>query len=206
METVSFTEMKQGTQDDYLLLDRYEQAHTATLADRLLTALLGLKQGLAGYQIDRLQHSLQSATRAEEDGADEEWIVAALLHDIGDDLAPLNHSEFAAAVIKPYVREEVHWVVAHHGVFQMAYYAHHLGKDPDARERYRDHPFFESCVRFCERWDQPSFDPHYPTQQLEHFEPMLRRVFTAERVQARDWGPCRKPRCDDNYENLETRR
>ena len=186
METVSFTEMKQGTQDDYLLLDRYEQAHTAALADRLLTALLGLKQGLAGYQIDRLQHSLQSATRAEEDGADEEWIVAALLHDIGDDLAPLNHSEFAAAVIKPYVREEVHWVVAHHGVFQMAYYAHHLGKDPDARERYRDHPFFESCVRFCERWDQPSFDPHYPTQQLDHFEPMLRRVFAAEQVQAHD--------------------
>ena len=105
METVSFTEMKQGTQADYLLLDRYEQAHTATLADRLLMALMGLKQGLAGYQIDRLQHSLQSATRAEEDGADEEWIVAALLHDIGDDLAPMNHAKFDAAIIKPYVRE-----------------------------------------------------------------------------------------------------
>ena len=186
METVSFTEMKQGTQADYLLLDRYEQAHTATLADRLLMALMSLKHGLAGYQIDRLQHSLQSATRAEEDGADEEWIVAVLLHDIGDDLAPMNHSEYAAAIIKPYVREEVHWVVAHHGVFQMAYYAHHLGKDPDARERYRDHPFFESCVRFCERWDQPSFDPDYPTKPLDHFEPMLRRVFAAEQVQVHD--------------------
>ncbi|MEK9586665.1 MAG: HD domain-containing protein, partial [Halieaceae bacterium] len=113
METVSFTEMKQGTQADYLLLDRYEQAHTATVADRLLTALISLQQGLAGYQIDRLQHSLQSATRAEADGANEEWVVAALLHDIGDDLAPMNHSEFAAAIIKPYVSEEVHWVVAH---------------------------------------------------------------------------------------------
>ena len=186
METVSFTEMKQGTRADYLLLDRYERAHTGTLADRLLTVLMGLKQGLAGYQINRLQHSLQSATRAEEDGADEEWIVAALLHDIGDDLAPMNHSEFAAAIIKPYVTEEVHWVVAHHGVFQMAYYAHHLGKDPDARERYCDHPFFESCVRFCERWDQPSFDPDYPTKALGHFEPMLRRIFAAKRIQARD--------------------
>ena len=182
METVSFTEMKQGTQADYLLLDRYEQAHTATVADRLLTALISLQQGLAGYQIDRLQHSLQSATRAEADGANEEWVVAALMHDIGDDLAPMNHSEFAAAIIKPYVSEEVHWVVAHHGVFQMAYYAHHLGKDPNARERYRDHPFFDSCVRFCERWDQPSFDPDYPTKPLEYFAPMVRRVFAPERI------------------------
>lgn len=182
LETVSFTEMKQGTQADYLLLDRYEQAHTATVADRLLTALTSLQQGLTGYQIDRLQHSLQSATRAEADGANEEWVVAALLHDIGDDLAPMNHSEFAAAIIKPYVSEEVHWVVAHHGVFQMAYYAHHLGKDPNARERYRDHPFFDSCVRFCERWDQPSFDPNYPTKPLEYFAPMVRRVFAAEQV------------------------
>ena len=182
METVSFTEMKQGTQADYLLLDRYEQAHTATVADRLLTALISLQQGLASYQIDRLQHSLQSATRAEADGANEEWVVAALLHDIGDDLAPMNHSEFAAAIIKPYVSEEVHWVVAHHGVFQMAYYAHHLGKDPTARERYRDHPFFDSCVRFCERWDQPSFDPDYPTKPLEYFAPMVRRVFAAKRI------------------------
>lgn len=182
METVSFTEMKQGTQADYLLLDRYEQAHTATVADRLLTALTNLQQGLAGYQIDRLQHSLQSATRAEADGANEEWVVAALLHDIGDDLAPMNHSEFAAAIIKPYVSEEVHWVVAHHGVFQMAYYAHHLGRDPNARERYRNHPFFDSCVRFCERWDQPSFDPDYPTKPLEYFAPMVRRVFAPERI------------------------
>ena len=182
METVSFTEMKQGTQADYLLLDRYEQAHTATVADRLLTALISLQQGLAGYQIHRLQHSLQSATRAEADGANEEWVVAALLHDIGDDLAPMNHSEFAAAIIKPYVSEEAHWVVAHHGVFQMAYYAHHLGQDPTARERYRDHPFFDSCVRFCERWDQPSFDPDYPTKPLEYFAPMVRRVFAAERI------------------------
>lgn len=182
LETVSFTEMKQGTQADYLLLDRYEQAHTATVADRLLIALTSLQQGLAGYQIDRLQHSLQSATRAEADGANEEWVVAALLHDIGDDLAPMNHSEFAAAIIKPYVSEEVHWVVAHHGVFQMAYYAHHLGRDPNARERYRDHPFFDSCVRFCERWDQPSFDPDYPTKPLEYFAPMVRRVFAPERI------------------------
>jgi len=180
VESVSFTAMKDGTQADYMLLDRYEREHVASLPDRILAALRRLSEGLAGYQIDRLQHSLQSATRAENDGADEEWIVAALIHDIGDDLAPMNHSDFAAALVKPYVREEVHWVVAHHGLFQMAYYAHHVGQDPNARERYRDHPFFESCLRFCELWDQPSFDPAYPTRSLEHFAPMVRRIFSRQ--------------------------
>ena len=180
METVSFTAMKAGTQSDYMLLDCYEQQHIATLPDRILGTLARLGEGLGGYQIDRLQHSLQSATRAENDGVDEEWIAACLIHDIGDDLAPLNHSEFAAALIKPYVREEVHWVVAHHGLFQMVYYAHHLGQDPDGRERYRDHPFYESCVRFCERWDQPSFDPVYPTRSLEYFAPVIHRVFSPQ--------------------------
>ena len=178
METVSFTDMKSGTREDYLLLDRLEQAHVATLPGRILEALQRLQGGLAGYRIDRLEHSLQTATRAELDGADSQWIVAALVHDIGDDLAPMNHSEFAAALLKPYVREEVHWVIAHHGLFQMAYYAHHLGKDPLARERYRDHPYYDSCVRFCERWDQASFDPDFPTQPLSHFEPLVTEIFT----------------------------
>ena len=178
METVSFTDMKSGTREDYLLLDRLEQAHVATLPGRILEALQRLQGGLAGYRIDRLEHSLQTATRAELDGADSQWIVAALVHDIGDDLAPMNHSEFAASLLKPYVREEVHWVIAHHGLFQMAYYAHHLGKDPHARERYRDHPYYDSCVRFCEQWDQASFDPDFPTQPLSHFEPLVTEIFT----------------------------
>ena len=135
MKTVSFTEMKHGTQQDYVLLDRYEQEHAASVADRLLSALSQLRHGLGGYQIDRLMHSLRSAARAEADGADDEWVVAALLHDIGDYLAPMNYSDFAAAILKPYVRDEVHWVVAHHGVVQMVYYAHHLGKNPNARAR-----------------------------------------------------------------------
>ena len=130
METVSLTEMKHGTQQDYVLLDRSEQEHAASVADRLLSALSQLK-----YAFGVPDRSLQSAARAEADGADDEWVVAALLHDIGDDLAPMNHSNFAAALLKPYVREEVHWVVAHHGVFQMLYYAHYLGINPNARDR-----------------------------------------------------------------------
>jgi predicted HD phosphohydrolase len=178
VEIVSFTEMQSGTSADYRLLDRHERQHILGLPGRILEALQRLKGGLAGYKIDRLQHSLQSATRAENDSADAEWIVAALVHDIGDELAPMNHSEFAAALLKPYVSEEVHWVVAHHGLFQMAYYAHHLGKDPLARECYRDHPYYDSCVRFCERWDQASFDPAFPTRPLSHFAPLVSAIFS----------------------------
>ena len=182
MDKVSFTAMEAGTPADYQLLAQFEQAHVNALPERLLAALSELANGLAGYQIDRLQHSLQTATRAENDGADIDWIVAALVHDIGDDLAPMNHSEYAAAVLRPYVREEVAWVVEKHGLFQTYYWAHHMGMDRNGRDKYRDHPYYDSCVRFCERWDQASFDPDYPTQTLEHFAPMVREVFTRQPV------------------------
>jgi len=178
MKEVSFTEMAKGTAADYAMLDTYEKQHISTLPDQILESLTALESGLSGYQIDRLTHCLQTATRAEKDGADVDMIVAALIHDIGDGLAPQNHSQLAAAIIRPYVRAEVTWVVEMHGVFQMFYYAHHLGQDQHARERYRDHQWFDSCARFCERWDQTSFDPDYPTRTLLHFEPMVRQVFS----------------------------
>ena len=175
--TVVFTQMKDGTREDYQLLHGLEEAYRAALPDRLLDALRRLDDGLGGYQVSRLEHSLQSATRAEADGADVDMVVGALLHDLGDELAPDNHSQLAAAILRPYVRAEVTWVVQMHGVFQMVYYGHHVGLDPDGRDAYRDHVWYDSCVQFCERWDQASFDPTYPTQPLEHFEPLLREVF-----------------------------
>ena len=174
---VGFTAMADGTADDYALLDRYERLHAAGLADRVLTMLRGLSDSLDGYQVTRLEHSLQAATRARRDGADVDWVTAALLHDIGDGLAPYNHSELAAAVLQPYVPAEVHWVVLHHGVFQSYYYAHHLGGDRHARDRYADHPWAGLCVEFCERWDQISFDPAYPSDDLASFEAGVREVF-----------------------------
>lgn len=177
MNTVSFTQMREGTKSDYDLLAAHEQRYIAALPDRLLAALRELDHGLDGYPISRLQHSLQTATRAERDGADTDWVVAALLHDIGDSLAPENHSQMAAAIVRPYVRDDVTWAVSMHGVFQQHYYGQHTGHDPDAREAYRTHPWFERCERFCEQWDQASFDPAYPTESLEHFEPMVRAVF-----------------------------
>lgn len=175
---VGFTAMADGTAEDYALLDRYERLYAAGLADRVLTMLTGLSDSLDGYQVTRLEHSLQAATRARRDGADVNWVVAALVHDIGDGLAPYNHSELAASVLQPYVPAEVHWVVLHHGVFQSYYYAHHLGGDRNARDRFGDHPWAALCAEFCERWDQSSFDPAYPADHLASFEADLREVFS----------------------------
>ena len=176
-KTVSFTRMDQGTREDYELLGRRYRDHQAGLADMLLGLLEQMAGDTLGYQIDRFQHSLQCATRAWRDGADEETVVCALLHDIGDALAPENHSQVAAAILRPYVSERNHWVIQHHGLFQGRYYFQHVGRDPDARDAFRDHPHYQACVEFCERWDQTSFDPEYDTLPLAFFEPMVRRLF-----------------------------
>lgn len=181
METVSFTAMAEGTKADYDLLARYEHEYMATYPDRLLAALDKLKDAFAGYQVSRYEHSLQSASRALRDGRDEEYVVAALLHDIGDDLAPYTHGEMVAAVLKPYVRPEVCWAVKYHGLFQMYYYGRHTGDDPDGRDRYRNHEYFDACAEFCELYDQNCFDPDYESLGMEAFEPMVRRVFAEPR-------------------------
>lgn len=177
MATVSFTRMEDGTKEDYALLDTYVEEMRAGLVDRLIEQLRELSGSFDGYKIDRLQHSLQSATRALRDGKDEEYVVCALLHDIGDNIAPDNHSEIAAAVLKPFVSEANHWMVRHHGAFQMIYYAHHYGEDPNVRERFRDSPYYEQTVEFCHKYDQNCFDPDYSAEPLETFIPMMRRIF-----------------------------
>lgn len=178
MKTVSFTKMSDGTEADYAFLAEHEAEYAKELPDRIMKALEALRNSLAGYKIDRLEHSLQSATRAEKDGADVDWIVSALIHDLGDDLAPFNHDSLAANIIRPYVREECAWVVQHHGIFQYKYYADKVGLDPDARDKFKDCPHYDAAVRFCEHWDQTSFDPAYETYDLEHFRPMVEEVFT----------------------------
>lgn len=180
MQTVNFIRMENGTAEEYQLLDRCEREYVAGTADRVLALLQGLQDSMAGYRIDRLGHSLQTATRAQRDDASGEMVVAALLHDIGDGLAPQNHGEFAASILKPYVSADTHWIIKHHGVFQGYYFFHHLGADRNLRDRYRDHPCFDACADFCERWDQNSFDPDYDTLPLSHFEPMVRELFARE--------------------------
>ncbi len=177
MKKVSFTEMKKGTKEDYLLLDKNEKDFAKKTADRILKFLSSLTETLEGYQVSRLEHSLQSATRALHAGESEEMIVAALLHDIGDELAPMNHSEYAASILKPYVSEKTHWIVEKHGEFQAYYYAHHLGGNRNKRDKYKGHKYFDACVNFCEKYDQCSFDPNYESYPLEKFKPMVRNIF-----------------------------
>jgi predicted HD phosphohydrolase len=145
-----------------------------------LKALVNLDESLSGYQVTRLGHSIQSASRAWRDGADIDWIVSALLHDIGDIFAPYNHDEYAATILKPFVREQCRWVVEKHGDFQMIYYGHLVGGNQHKRDKFKDHKFFQDCAEFCSRWDQTSFDPSYPELPLEFFRPMVEEVFARE--------------------------
>jgi len=178
METVKFLQMKDGTKEDYLLLEKHEKKYIEGTADRLIKFMSGLTNTLEGYQITRLEHSLQSATRALNDKANDEMVVATLLHDIGDELAPLNHSEYAAAVLKPYVSEKTYWIIEKHGEFQMYYYAHHLGGNRNQRDKYKGHKYYKETVNFCENWDQKSFDPNFKSLPLKEFKPMVKKIFS----------------------------
>ena len=178
-DKVLFTSMDQGTQEDYDLVFAHDAAIAAGQADRVLDWLRQM-DGDSPYQISRLEHCLQTATRAENDGADDETIACALLHDIGDILAPTNHAQVAAALLAPYVNEKNHWIVKHHGLFQGYYWFEYAGLDPDARDRFKDHEYYADCADFCARWDQTSFDPGYKTQPLAHFEPLVRDLFSRE--------------------------
>jgi predicted HD phosphohydrolase len=177
---VGFTTMDEGTRADYDLVFAHDAENAAALADRVLGWMRSMDDA-SPYPVTRLGHSLQSATRAEADGADAETIVCALLHDVGDVLSPLNHSQVAAALLRPYVSDKNYWVVQHHGLFQGYYWFHHFDRDRNERDRYVGHEFYDECVRFCAEWDQNCFDPAYPTKPLEHFEPLVRSLLANPR-------------------------
>ena len=176
----SFHQMKESTAEDWAIIAPQHARLCAGLADRTLAHLRLLDGDYGGFAVDRLTHSLQTATLAQKDGRQEDYIVSALLHDIGDTLAPDNHPEIGAAILKPYVSEELHWIVQHHGVFQGYYFWHHVGMDRDAREMFRESPYFDACAEFCELYDQAAFEPKGETFSLEEFEPMVRRILGAE--------------------------
>jgi predicted HD phosphohydrolase len=176
-QKVSFTSMDQGTKEDYELIAIHDSKNERSLSNRVIK-WLEMMDGESPYQISRLQHSLQTATRAEKDGADEETIVCALLHDIGDVISPSNHSQVSAAILKPYINEKNYWIVLHHGLFQGYYWMHHYDEDRDSRDLYKDHPYYQDCVKFCAEWDQKSFDPDYQTKSLEYFIPMIKKIFS----------------------------
>ena len=170
--------MKNGTKEDYQLLEKYEKDFERQTADRILKYLASQTSTLEGYQITRLEHSLQAATRAYKSGESEEMVVATLIHDIGDDLAPMNHSQYAASILRPYVSEKTYWIIQHHGLFQTYNSAHHLGGDRNARDKFKDHEHYQATINFCENYDQSSFDPNYKSMSLDEFSPMVKRIFS----------------------------
>ena len=181
MQTVRFEHMVDGTPEDYDLIGRELAEHKANhLTDHILGTLKAMAGPLLGYQVDRFQHCLQSATRALRNGEDDEMVVAALLHDVGDPIAPENHSAVAADILRPYVSDRTHWIIRHHGLFQGYYYFHHLGADRNAREAFRGHEWFDDCAAFCEEYDQNCFERNHDTMALEEFEPMVRDLFSRD--------------------------
>jgi predicted HD phosphohydrolase len=175
-ETVTFTAMDHATREDYDLVFAHEQEQIDTQADRVIGWLRDM-DGSSPYKISRLDHVLQSATRAERAGESMEYVMIALLHDIGDIMGTANHSEVAAALLRPYVCEELYWIVKYHGLFQGYYWFGYYDRDPNARDRFKDHKYYDACVRFCAEYDQNCFDPAYDHEPLEHFEPMVRQLF-----------------------------
>ena len=181
-DRAQFHAMAQGTQEDWMKIATASAAFNRDLPGRVLAHLKMLEGDCGGFAVDRMEHSLQSASLAHRDGMDEEYVVCALLHDMGDILASANHAELGATVLRPFVSEDNWWMLHHHGIFQGYYFFEYLGLDKDMREQFRGHPHFEYCAQFCHLYDQNSFDPAYESMPLEAFEPMLRRVVAAPKT------------------------
>lgn len=177
----TFVRMQDSTREDWQAISGEFMHFAGGLPERVMAHLKLLEGDYGGFPVDRYTHSLQTATRALRDGRDEEYVVCALLHDIGDTLGAFNHPDIAAAILQPFVSEENHWMVKHHGIFQGHYFFHHIGLDRDLREQFRSHPHFDRTAEFCELYDNPAFDPKGETLPIAEFEPMLRRLMAQPR-------------------------
>ncbi len=176
-----FTRMDESTKEDWAVIVPEAMKMAKALPDRVIAHLRLLDGDFGGFPVDRFTHSLQTATLALKDGRDEEYIVCALLHDIGDTLGSYNHPDIAAAILKPFVSEANHWMVQNHGIFQGYNFFHHIGLDRNMRDAFKDHPFYEHTAEFVALYDNPAFDPKGETLPIETFEPMVRRVMAAPR-------------------------
>jgi len=169
-----FKTFEESTAEDWALITPHLNVTQSFVPDRVIQLMRALKTDHGGFPVDRLEHSLQTATRAERDGRDEEYVLCALLHDIGDTLSPFNHPSIAADILKPFVSPANHWMVEKHGIFQGYYFWHHIGSDRNTRDQYRDSEYFDYTEEFCHKYDQTAFDDEYRSEPLEHFEPLIR--------------------------------
>jgi predicted HD phosphohydrolase len=173
----TFTSFQDSTEEDWALIMSQREALSESLPSHILQQMEHLRNDYGGFPVDRLEHSVQTATRAEKDGRDDEYIICSLIHDIGDILTPHNHPDLAAAILKPFVSEENHWMVAHHGIFQGYYFWHYLGGDRNARDEFSGHEHYDHCEEFCSLYDAPAFDPSYKSNPLEHYVPLIEDFF-----------------------------
>ena len=173
--TRTFTRMDESTAEQWAVIGKETFEHQGRVADRTLEMLRSLDEITDGFAVDQLTHSLQTATRAERAGADPEMVFASLLHDVGKAVSVPNHPEIAAAIIKPYVREDVYQVIRVHQDFQGRHYYQHFGGDPNARDKYLGASWFDLAAQFADDWDQVAFDPAYDTLPLDHFVPLVRK-------------------------------
>ena len=173
----SFTDMSTSTREDWMVIMGQRTELEQALPDRIIEQFDHLRDDYGGFPVDRLEHSLQTATRAERDGRDDEYVLCALVHDLGDPLTPYNHPDVAAAILKPFVSGANHWMVEHHGIFQGYYFWHHLGMDRDTRDLFDGHEHYDHCATFCSEYDAPAFDPSYDSNPFEHYLPLLREAF-----------------------------
>ena len=177
----TFSEMKNGTAEDYAIIGEHGSKFASELPNRILAHLDLLRGDTGGFAVDRFTHSIQTATRAHRDGKDEEYVVCALLHDIGDTIASANHVDLAATMLEPFVSEKNYWIVKHHGIFQGYYFFEHLGLDKNMRDQFKGHEFWNDCAEFCSKYDQNSFDPEYENMDIKEFIPMVHNVFAKPR-------------------------
>jgi predicted HD phosphohydrolase len=172
-----FSKMSDSTAEDWAIIAAEAKQLSAGLPDRILRHLELLNGDFGGFPIDRLQHCLQTAELAANAGEDEEYVVCALLHDIGDTLGSTNHADVSAAILEPFVSEENHWMVKHHAIFQGYNFFHHLGMDRNMRDQFIDHPCYQRTAHFIARYDDPAFEASKPKLELGLFEDMVKRVF-----------------------------
>jgi predicted HD phosphohydrolase len=174
----TFTKFEESTQDDWSIIMTEIVKTQANAAENIITQMRMLAHDRGGFPVTRLEHSLQTATRAEKDGRDEEYVLCALVHDIGDTLAPYNHQDIGAAIVKPFVSPANYWMVAHHGIFQGYYFWHYIGADRNARDAYRDSEYYDLTEEFCAKYDQTAFDADYVSNPLSYYEPLLQKFFS----------------------------
>ena len=175
-QRATFHSMDEGTQEDWNLIATEAIHNFVGLPERLMAHLRLLDGDFGGFAVDRLTHSLQTAARAERAGRDDEYVMCALIHNIGDTLGPANHADIGAAILKPFISEQNHWMMEQHGIFQGYYFFHFLGADRNLRDQFEGHEWFDYCAEFCHEYDQAAFDPAYDTPPLEHYEPLIRSI------------------------------